>query len=484
MMRMKWRGRTVLMMVLAAMVAGSVLTTFVTDRLHFRFVLGQQASPSIARETENIPEAFYKVVQSYQLIKSKYVSPVDDERLINGAINGMIGALDDPHTNYMDPKEAQEFQSSLESSFQGIGSEVSLENGKVTIVAPLKGSPAAKAGLRPKDQIISVNGESLEGLTLTEAVLKIRGPKGTEARLQIIRPGVDGILTIVVIRDDIPLETVYAEKIGEIGKIQVTQFSFNTAERFKEELANLEKRGIKGLLIDVRGNPGGLLDSVVEIGQSIIPQERVIVKVEYRDGSQEQYSSKLKSKKYPIVVLADGGSASAAEILTAALQQSGFSVVGQTTYGKGTVQNPFEMKDGSEIKLTIAKWLAPNGTWINKKGITPDLAIKQPAYFEASPVAPKETLKPEMNNAEVANLQVILDGLGFSPGRTDGYYSKQTKTAVETFQRIHNLPATGEVDQKTGELITDAIRKKIEDPANDLQMQAAINLLRKQIAEH
>jgi carboxyl-terminal processing protease len=427
-----------------------------------------------------------KINEVYQLIKQNYVQKVDDQKLVDGAINGMMGALDDPYSVYMDPKSSEQFNDSINSSFQGIGAEVSMEGGKVTIVSPFKGSPAEKAGLRPKDQILSVNGTSLDGLDLYQAVAKIRGPKGTKAQLEIQRPGVQDKITLSVTRDEIPIETVYSDTIHKdgltFGKIEVSQFSTNTATRFKEELTKLEKENVNGLAIDLRGDPGGLLNVVVEMGQMLVPNKGVILQVEDPTGKREVVKSTLADKKpYPIVVLIDKGSASASEIFAGAMKENGYSLIGTTSFGKGTVQNTVELGDKSQVKMTIAKWLTPSGSWIHKKGINPNVKIEQPKYFSAAPIdLGKGSLKFDQNSDQVKNLQLILDGLGFAPGRQDGYFDDKTQLAVKSFQKINGLTVTGEVDKKTAELMQESLIKKMKNPANDMQLQAALQVLENQ----
>ncbi|MEW9669479.1 S41 family peptidase [Ammoniphilus sp. 3BR4] len=441
--------------------------------------MGNRAAPTEA-------ESLKKIYEVYGLIQQNYLEEVDTQKLVDGAITGMINSLEDPYSVYMDPKSAEQFTESIHSSFQGIGAEVTMEGGKVTIVSPFKGSPAEKAGLRPNDQVVSVNGESLEGLDLYQAVLKIRGEKGTEAKLEVIRPGLKDPLTVTVVRDDIPLETVYSETIEKngkkFGKIEVTQFSTNTGTRFKEELDKLEKDQVEGLIIDLRGNPGGLLNVVVDMGHLLVPNKGVILQVEDTSGQREVMASNFTDKKpYPITVLIDKGSASASEILAGALKENGYKVVGETSFGKGTVQNSMELGDKSQVKMTIAKWLTPSGDWIHKRGVEPTVAIEQPKYYAAAPISLEEgALKFDQNGEQIHNLQVILDGLGFPPGRTDGYFDQKTVTAVKAFQKLNNLPITGEVDEKTATQLQEQLVKKMKDPAHDLQLQAAIQVLDKE----
>lgn len=356
-------------------------------------------------------------------------------------------------------------------------------NGKVTIVAPIKNSPAEKAGLKPNDQILRVNGESLEGLDLYEAVLKIRGKKGTTVQLDILRPGVKEVIKVKVVRDEIPIETVYDSvktyNGKKVGYLEVTSFSENTAKDFKKKLAELESKHIDGLIIDVRGNPGGYLQSVEEILKQFIPKDKPYVQVEERNGDKQRFYSDLTKKKpYPIAVLIDKGSASASEILASAMKEAGgYKLVGETSFGKGTVQQAIPMGDGSNIKLTLYKWLTPDGHWIHKKGVKPDVEVKQPDYFHVSPLHIEKELSFDMNNEQVKSAQQMLKGLGFDPGRTDGYFSKETESAVKAFQKANKLPQTGKIDKNTAEVLQAKVMDAIRDDNNDVQLKTAMKVL-------
>lgn len=434
---------------------------------------------------QNDMEDLAKVNQAYELILSRYVEKVDNEMLVEGAIQGMLAVLDDPYSVYMNKETAQQFSQALESSFEGIGAEVGMEDGKIIIISPFKNSPAEKAGLKPNDEILKVDGKSVEGLDLNKATLKIRGKKGTKVQLEIARKGLKEPLTIDVTRDEIPLETIHAsvKKLDgkKIGYIEITSFSQETAADFKKELKELEKKDINGLIIDVRGNPGGLLVSVEDILKEFVTKEKPFIQIEKRNGDKERHFSNLTEKKdYPVAVLINKGSASASEILAGALKEAaGYQLVGETTFGKGTVQQAVPMGDGSNIKLTLFKWLTPDGNWIHKKGVKPDVEIKQPAIFDTHPLQIEEPLKEDMNNEQVKNAQEILSGLGFAPGRTDGYFSKETTTALKAFQQNNNLQPTGKIDAKTAAMLEEQVIKEMKKEKNDIQLQTALRLITK-----
>lgn len=430
-------------------------------------------------------ETLAKVNRAYELISSSYVEKVDSETLVEGAIQGMLTVLDDPYSVYMDKETAQQFSQTLESSFEGIGAEVGMVDGKIVIISPFKNSPAEKAGLKPNDEITKIDGKNVEGLDLNKATLKIRGKKGTKVTLEIERKGLKEPLTIEVTRDEIPLETIHAavKKLDgkNIGYIEITSFSQDTAADFKKELSSLEKKDIEGLIIDVRGNPGGLLVSVEEILKEFVTKDKPFIQIEQRNGKKERHFSTLTEKKeYPVTVLVNKGSASASEILAGALQEAGgYKLVGETTFGKGTVQQAVPMGDGSNIKLTLFKWLTPDGNWIHKKGVKPDVEIKQPAIFDTHPLQIEEPLIEDMNNEQVKNAQEILAGLGFDPGRTDGYFSAKTSTAVKAFQQNNKIQPTGKIDTKTAAKLEEAAIKEMKNEKNDIQLQTALRLLTK-----
>ena len=319
---------------------------------------------------------FEKLYSTYDKIKDDYYEEVDEEKLVDGAINGMIKSLDDPYSAYMDKKEASSFHESISSSFEGIGAEIQEQDGQIMVVSPIKGSPAEKAGVKPNDIILSVDGKSVEGLSSSEAVLKIRGEKGTKVDLSISRAGESEPIKLTIKRDTIPIETVYAEMLDDgVAKIQVTSFSEHTVQELKTALEEMSKKDMKGLVLDLRGNPGGLLDQAIEMASLFIPNGKVVLQVEDRSGKKDVYKSENDGElKIPVVVLIDDGSASASEIVAAAVSESAdIPLIGVKSFGKGTVQTAQDFKDGSNFKYTAAKWLTPKGNWIHKKGIKPDI---------------------------------------------------------------------------------------------------------------
>lgn len=481
-----YKKRTVAVFVAGAMIVSSLLTLTLTGQWSFAGTAPLQSGLfADVAGTSSSKEDIRKIETALEIVQNNYVEGIDRQKLIDGAIDGMMDAVGDPFSSYMGPETAQQFSEQIEGSFSGIGAEVSMENGNVVVVSPIKGSPAERAGIKPKDILLSVNGESFEGLSLNEAVAKIRGPKGTEAKIKVKRAGAAATLEYTITRDDIALETVYAKmESGGVGVIEVTEFSMNTAERFKTELDALEKQGMKGLVIDVRNNPGGVLQIVEEMTEQFVPKGKAIVQVEDKNKQRQKTLSSGTGKSYPIAVVTNKGSASASEILAGALKESaGATLVGEATYGKGTVQTSFtkEFGDGSLLKVTIAKWLTPNGEWIHEKGIKPNVAVSQPAYFSVAPINKEKTYSYDMLGEDIKSAQMMLEGLGYEPGRSDGYFNKATENAVKKFQADQKLEASGVIDEKTAAALESKLIEHIRDPKNDLQLNRAIEIIQKEI---
>lgn len=421
---------------------------------------------------------FTKLYDAYDELKEKYYVEIDNEAVITGAINGMFDALGDPYTDFMNKDEASQFNESLSSSFQGIGAEIQERNGNIMVVSAIKNTPAEKAGLLPKDIILTVDGESLQGMSASEAVLLIRGEKGTPVKLTIQRDAVAEPIEMTIVRAEIPIETVYG-KMGDdkIAHIQITSFSEQTYEELEKLLAEFDGQGMKGIILDVRQNPGGYLDAAIHISNLFLKKGEPILQVKYRTGEPEIiYAEGGKKYNQPVTVLIDEGSASASEILAAALSESGnVSIVGLTSFGKGTVQTVSHLEDGSNIKFTTGKWLTPKGNWINEKGVKPDYEVKYPSYAELSYVDPNTELKVGMNTPAIKAAEGMLEALGYTPGEVDGVFDEKTAMAVKKFQASQNQEQTGVLVGDTTYSLMDALKQKIEK--EDPQLLKAKELL-------
>nr|WP_144552017.1 S41 family peptidase [Peribacillus simplex] len=462
-------------------IMGIFLVIFLTAGITtIALTFGDEKVESLAPDKHS---EFEKLYSTYDTIKDNYYEEVDEEKLVDGAINGMIKSLDDPYSAYMDKKEASSFHESISSSFEGIGAEIQEQDGKIMVVSPIKGSPAEKSGVKPNDIILSVDGKSVEGLSSSEAVLKIRGEKGTKVDLSISRAGESEPIELTIKRDTIPIETVYAEMLDDgVAKIQVTSFSEHTVQELKTALEEMSKKDMKGLVLDLRGNPGGLLDQAIEMASLFIPNGKVVLQVEDRSGKKEVYKSENDGElKIPVVVLIDDGSASASEIVAAAVSESAdIPLIGVKSFGKGTVQTatkPF--KDGSNFKYTAAKWLTPEGNWIHKKGIKPDINVKLPDYASLPYISPDKELKASDSSSEVKAAEEMLKEAGHDPGKIDGFFDEATTNAVIAFQKEQKIKETGTIKDDTTVKLMQVIREKILK--NDTQVKKAVEVLKKEI---
>ncbi|MFD1706670.1 S41 family peptidase [Siminovitchia sediminis] len=421
---------------------------------------------------------FNKLYNTYDELKKNYFQDIDEKNMIDGAIDGMVRALDDPYSDYMTQEESKVFQESITSSFEGVGAEIQELEGSIIVVTPIKGSPAEEAGIKPNDKITEVDGKSIQGMSANEAVMLIRGEKGTDVTLTIEREGVEEPKKITITRDEIPIHTVYAEMLEDgVAKIQITNFSSHTDKELNEALQEMEEKGMTSLVLDLRKNPGGLLDQAISISNLFVPKGELLFQVAYKDGKVEEYRAEGGKKiTIPTVVLVDEGSASASEILAAAVSESAdIPLVGEKTFGKGTVQTTNEFQDGSNIKYTMAKWLTPDGNWIHEKGIQPDKKVKLPAFASLSYIDPELKLQVDSASSDVKAAEQILDELGYNPGKVDAYFDENTKNAVQEFQQDEQLEPDGILTGETTVTLMNKIRDHLNE--NDPQVQEAVKLL-------
>lgn len=316
-------------------------------------------------------------------IQDQYVDTVPTEKLNEGALKGMVEALGDRHSAFFSPAEYKQFVEHFESSFTGIGVHVELsqKTGKVTVVAPIKGSPGEKAGLRAGDAILKVDGKDITNMTLNEAVTLIRGPKGSKVTLTVQREGENEPVEFTMTRDTITVPSIEYKMLPDgIGYIQFYEFDKGSARQMKDAVADLRKQGMTRLILDLRQNPGGLLQEAVEICSIFVPGKQPVVHIVERGKEKQTLRSTGRQPwDLPLVVLVDGGSASASEILSGAIKDLKIgTLIGTKTFGKGSVQTFWEFPDGSGIKLTTAKYLTAGERSINGIGIDPDVVVENP----------------------------------------------------------------------------------------------------------
>jgi carboxyl-terminal processing protease len=327
----------------------------------------------------------------WKMVKERYVDqPTSDVKMYYGAVAGMVGSLQDPYSVFFDPEYAEKFSNELAGEFEGIGAEIGIKKDLLTVIAPLAGTPAEKAGLKAGDRILAIDGVDTTGMLVEDAVTRIRGAKGTPVKLLITRDGLKDAKEIVITRATITVQSVKWEtktvKGKKIGKITISHFSENTEAKFNEAVRATLLDDPDALVIDLRNNPGGFLDTAVAVSGEWISKDTVVIE-KFSDGQKKAYPSDglARLTGLPTVVLVNGGSASASEIVAGALQDDRKAVVvGEKTFGKGSVQDYVEFDDGSALKLTVALWLTPKERTINKEGIAPDVEVKMtPEDYDA-----------------------------------------------------------------------------------------------------
>lgn len=327
---------------------------------------------------------FDSIYETYEAIKEKYYKDVDDETLINGAIDGMMKSLEDKHSMFFNQDEKKNFETELSGTYYGIGAEIKqATNEEVMINKVFDDSPAEKAGLKSGDIFISIDSEPSKGKTTSEIATNLRSEKKDSSKI-VIRRGEEEI-EFVVKKDNVTLLSVSSEMLdNNIGYIAVGIFGEYTYNQFTKALSELEKNGLKSLIIDLRGNSGGYLSTVTQMISEFVDQETVIYQMRTREGTEKYGAINNRTKDYKVVILIDGDSASASEIMASALQeQYNATLVGLTTYGKGTVQETLDLSNGTLIKYTIQEWLTSKGNSINDKGIKPDIEVKlDEKYFD------------------------------------------------------------------------------------------------------
>ncbi len=324
--------------------------------------------------------------EAWRLIEEKYTdtSKIDKQKMFYGAINGMVDSLNDPYTVFMDPAETVKFDEELSGVFDGIGAEIGVKKNIITIIAPLPDTPAEKAGLKAGDKIYKIDEIVVVDLSLNEVVSLIRGPKGTTVALTIVRGEETETREIKIVRNTIIVKSVELEfkntDKGTIAHLKISRFGEETFSDVKIFSKEILKKGAKGIVLDLRNNPGGFLDSSVDIAGIFLPANRIVTIEKFNNDNKENYLTDGKNElgKIPLVVLANEGSASASEILAGALRDNRqIKIIGKKTFGKGSVQEVKDfIKDGSSIKITVAEWLTPSGKNINKEGISPDIEVE------------------------------------------------------------------------------------------------------------
>ncbi len=330
-------------------------------------------------QNAELPAEFDIVTQAWQRLQQDYIDKdkLDPKKLSRGAVRGMLEALDDPYSAYVEPAIRELELSNFEGKFEGIGAEITIKDQQLTIVTPLSNSPAERAGLKPGDKILKINGEPTSKMSLIEATLKIRGPKGTTVNLTILREGSTEPFDIMITRDEIKLESVLYEMRDNIAYVKITRFQKSTGKDLRKALRDIIDRGGQGVVLDLRNNPGGVLEAAVDVASEFLAMGTVAQVI---DSKGNQSSIPVKpggiGTNLHLIVLVNNGSASASEIVAGALQDYGRAkLAGSKTFGKGSVQIVRELDDGSALHITAYRWLTPHGKPIESVGLSPDFAL-------------------------------------------------------------------------------------------------------------
>ncbi|MCS7164307.1 MAG: S41 family peptidase [Thermodesulfovibrio sp.] len=384
---------------------------------------------SAAQNTDSVYEDLRTFTEVFSTIKKNYVDDVNPKDLIRSAIKGMINSLD-PHSAYLTPEAYKDFQTETKGEFGGIGIQIGIKDGVLTVIAPIEDTPAWKAGIKAGDKIIRIDGQSTKDMNINDAVSKMRGPKGKPVTLTIQRDEWKEPRDITIVRDIIRIKSVKYKMIDkEIGYVKLVQFQEATAQDLANALKVLKDSGMKSLILDLRNNPGGLLQSAVEVSEQFLPPKHLVVSIQGRAGEKMQYYTEQVRPSYtdiPMIVLVNQGSASASEIVAGALQDWGRALIlGVQTFGKGSVQSLIPLSDGSALKLTTAKYYTPKGRSIHAVGIMPDIVVKLESkngkeipvirekdlekHFKGEKFEPKEMVPQEVDEKEDTQLQRAID---------------------------------------------------------------------------
>lgn len=356
-------------------------TLLVAFAVVLSFGVGFQLSRSLSQPVTGLPEEFNALGEVWQSLERYYVNKdaLDAEELSEGAIRGLLKALDDPHTSYLDAETYEMEWSAYEGSFEGVGAVITMKDGELTVVSPIAGGPAEEQGVRAGDKILEIDGEPTSGMNLTEAVLKIRGPQGTEVTLLILHQGETTPVEIEIIREEVKLDSIYLEMLPEgIAHIQITHFSERTHEELVAVLNDAIDNGAEGIILDLRNNPGGYLHVAVDVASEFLDGGTVV----YQQDSEGRLDELPATpgglaKDLPLVLLVNEWSASGSEVLAGAIQDRGrANLVGNVTYGKGSINIVRELSDGSALYVTTARWLTPDGSLIEGIGLTPDFEVE------------------------------------------------------------------------------------------------------------
>ena len=419
------------------------------------------------KDTYKLMDLFADV---FQKVRTEYVEPVDDEELVEAALNGMLSSLD-PHSSYLNPKNSKDMDINTKGEFGGLGIEVTMENGWIKVVSPIDDTPAYRAGIQPGDFITHLDGEQIQGLTLNEAVDRMRGAPNTDIRLTVRRVGTPEAFDVKLTRAVIKIQTVRSHADGNVGYVRITQFSQTTGSDLRRNVAQLKKDigpNLAGYVIDLRNNPGGLLDQAIAVSDDFIEKGEIVSTRSRRPEDTQRYFARPGdiTDGLPLVVLINDGSASASEIVAGALQDHHRAIlVGTRSFGKGSVQTLIPLPGHGSMRLTTARYFTPSGRSIQAVGIEPDIKVVQSKV---------QTLAlPENERRAEARLHKALPNPDGSTPKADGSKKDAPKTGTSP-----GSPEDMEEVTKGGSNMAALAAIKMGDPASDYQYGRALDLLK------
>lgn len=465
-----------------------VLITLCLATFCLGLVLGVSNAPQSTCLIPSSTQSFYsnKLDSIYNLLSNKwfFADEVENinEDLIDKALYGMSSSELDLHTTYMSRQEVESFTTSIDMGFVGIGVQFTTADDLNMITRVFHNAPADKAGVLPGDVIYSIDGELVEDFGSSEIESRVKGVEGTDVVIGFLRD--NEVIELTITRGAVQ-NTAYGEMLDdEVGYLQIYQFGSSTGEEVAGYLQMMSEQGLKKLIVDVRDDGGGYLEALVDVASSFLPAGTTVMKQVYADGSEEYSIAKegMFENINGIVILTNGNSASAAEVFTLALkeQRDDVTIVGTTTYGKGTVQVTHVFSDGSALKYTTSKWVSPSGVWVNKVGIEPDIEVRlhDILYEGYTILGDDEAYRYDSVGEDVRLIQLALDFLGYSVERTDGYFDRSTEKALIQFQNEFGIEEKGILNGKTQEAVFSQVTKTWSlDKSYDVQLNKAIELL-------
>ena len=430
-------------------------------------------------EVKELKSPFYQVEKVYEQLQGSYYKKVSSQTLRQGAINGMLDSLNDPFSEGLSGANQEQVNNILEgSTFGGVGLQRAVRNNKVVVDSIVANSPASKSTIKPGDEILAVDNKKVSAAQFTKVASLVRGKVGTKVTLKLKRA--NSTFNVTLKRAKISQSSLTKRTEGNATIITITQFDVNTAKDLKSALKSINTKKYPKLIIDLQDNPGGEMNAALKSASYFLSNKKIIMKYKDRKEKEVIHSDKKLSGGFHTslkpIILINGNTASASEIFTAALVQNHCGVsVGQTSYGKGTVQQVGQTED-SEYKYTVAKWLTPNGTWINQKGLKPTYPVSESPLAKLPQFQSMSILKKSMTGVDVATLQQYLTALGYLPKHVTGVFDDETKNAVIKFQKEHNLTTDGIVNGQVQAQLYLAVAQKLQDNNPALKKALSLNL--------